>query len=157
MANETHIWIPLAEQLRQQAEWHEYQAAKKVWKRPWVYGERKRMVGRVKEILNVPFKGEKGQVQRWNPLQVAVFAVLAAGATEGADVIRVITPGDEKLQGYKANAEMDFSVTQLKGLLSKDSIFYSEVMHGHIRLEDEAANQMPREWVITPDGVLAPE
>ena len=155
-AHSSHIWLPLSEQIRQQAEWHEYQAAKKVWKRPWVYGDRKRMAGRVKEILNVPFKGEKGEKIRWNPLMVACFALFEAGVCAGFDVVRVKTPGDETEPGHKATAEIDFSIQQLRNCLHKDSIFYTEVKSGKIRLEDEAVNRMPGEWVITPDGIFAP-
>lgn len=157
MAHETHIWIPLSEQIRRQAEWHEFDTAKKVWRRPWVYGERKRMAGRVMTIENIPFRNDKGEVRRWNPLQVAVFAVLQAGPCFGCDVVRIVTPSDAATPGYKANAEIDFSVAQLKGLLDKDSIFYTEVMNGHIRLEDEAANEIGQDWIISPDGTFARE
>lgn len=156
MANEGFIIVPMETQLRVQAEWHEYQAAKKVWRRPWVYGQRKRMVGKVKEIHNIPFVTKSGEKKRWNPFMVACFAVFEAGVTAGFDVVRVLTPGDEKEPGFKAIAEVDFSIQQLKDCLDKDSAFYTEVKNGHIRFEDEAANDMPREWVMQ-NGVFAPE
>ncbi len=158
MAHEGHIIIPMETQLRLQAEWHEYDATRKAWRRPWVYGERKRMSGRVKEILNIPVRDPKGNIlHRWNPFQVAVFAVLSDGPTAGYDVVRVKTPADLQTPGYKAVADIDFSAAQIKKCIDKDSIFFVEVMNGHIRFDDEAANDMPKEWVITPNGTFAPE
>lgn len=153
MPHEGHIIIPMDLQLRLQAEWHEHDAAKQVWKR----GERKRMRGRVKEIHNLPFLKGKGEKVRWSPLQAAVFAVLAAGVTAGFDVVRVFTPYDEHEPGSKSLAEVDFSVAQLTRLVEKDSIFYTAVMDGKIRLEEEAVNEMPRDWIVTADGTFAPQ
>lgn len=152
MPNQGHIIIPMPVQLRLQAEWHEFEAAKKVWRR----GERKRMSGRVKEIRNLPFLNDKGETVRWNPLQVAVFALLADGVVFGYDVIRVVTECAPDEPGHVGWAEMDFSIAQLKPLVQKDSIFFSDVMHGRVRLEDEAINTMPQDWVMTPDGTFAP-
>ena len=157
MANAGHIWVPMDTQLRLQAEWHEYDAARKVYRRPWVYGERTRMQGKVKTVMNLPFTNEKGELIRWNPLMTACFAVLEAGACVGFDVVRVCTPSDEQVPGRKATAEIDFSVAQLMELSHRDSIFYTEVKNGHIRFEDEAANVMSPNWTMSSDGVFAPE
>jgi hypothetical protein len=158
MAHAGHIFIPMPVRLRLQAEWHEFDAAKRVWRRPWAFGERKRMSGTVKEVHNIPFVDRAtGTKKTWNPLQVAVFAVLNGGVTFSYDVVRVFTPTAPGEPGAQFLAEVDFSVMKIRELLHKDSIFYAEVMDGKIRLEDEATNEMPQDWVITQDGTFAPE
>ncbi len=158
MPNESYIYVPMDLQLRLQAEWQEYDATKKVWRRPWVYGERKRMQGRAMVIRNIPFRDDTGQLKHFSPIQAACLALQGLGVGSSVDVIRVITPGTEKMVGHKAIADIDFSVQQLVDLIEKDALFYAEVMAGKIRLEDEAANTMPREWTVNAEtGVVAPE
>jgi hypothetical protein len=157
MPNEGHIFIPISEAIRRQGEWDEYDKTKKVWRRNWVYGDRKRMVGRVLTITNISFRTDKGEVKRWSPFRVSCFAV-AHGMAKNFDVVRVMTPGDEKTPGYKAIADMDFSVRKITSTMDDDPAFFPAVEQGIITLEEEAISDQPRRWKLHAEsGVFAPE
>jgi hypothetical protein len=161
-ANPGHILIPISPEARRMGEVAEYDAAKRVFRRPKP-GDLSRQViesvsqsARICKIVNMPVMTHQG-VKTFNPLQAAcmAFQIMQAKGRE-ADVIRVVTPNQENVAGERIIADISFKCSELAKLARDDKGFFPDVDNGSITMEREAEGKMPTRWGISEQGILAP-